>query len=447
MSPQKPQHASQGNAAALHVLMTIENEALASRDLVTLKHIAVNRPRALIKTGHILWVRRRGETIKIDAISSQAVLDKTTPFIQWMIRQLRSKMRKGELEGLTQWEFDNSREDIPFTYPFTQAIYAPLGNDPQRGGLLFTREYAFQEGDFPLIKRLANIFGMAAIAVQRKSRKQLNISKRWSLWGVAGLVALTFARPVPMTTLAPAEIVADSPYIVTAPFEGVIEEVLVSPNSSVEIDTPLLRLVDTSYRNDFILAGKEADIADAKLRQASLRSFAGEISKREVAIAESEKALASARYDYARERLSKTVIIAPKKGLAIFSDPADWRGRHVTTGETIIEIADPHHIRLRIDAPLSMGETLQAGARMKLFLDNDPLNAFEAELLSASFYARSMPNGHMTYEAYGRLTENDKQALPRIGTRGVAKVYGKKAPLGYWLFRRPITTIRQTLGF
>ena len=52
----------------------------------------------------------------------------------------------------------------------------------------------------------------------------------------------------------------------------------------------------------------------------------------------------------------------------------------------------------------------------------------------------------MAYEAYGHLNVDESQALPRIGTRGVAKIYGRTVPLGYWVFRRPITMVRQSLG-
>ena len=43
-----------------------------------------------------------------------------------------------------------------------------------------------------------------------------------------------------------------------------------------------------------------------------------------------------------------------------------------------------------------------------------------------------------------RITED---AIPRIGLRGTAKVYGEKVSLFYYLFRRPITYLRQHLGW
>ena len=446
MKASSVQNTASANAAGLQALMSIENEALAANDIITLRHIAVNRPRAVIQAGHIFWIARYKNKITIEAISSQSKLDRTTPFIQWMTRQLNLRAGQSELDELNLWEFDNSDDDTPFTYPFTQALFAPLASDPNHGGLLFTRDYPFKEVDKHIVHRLAKIFGMAAMTAKRKKHRNISISKRAALWGGTALLVALLAIPVPMTTLAPAEIVAGTPYMITAPFEGVIEDILVPPNTPVETDTPLLRFVDTAYRNDFILAGKEKAIADAKLRQAAIGSFISATAKRDIAIAEAEKALASARQDYAQDRLAKTTLTSPKKGLAIYSDPADWRGRHVTTGEAIIQIADPANLRLRIEAPLTMGESLDGGARIKLFLDNAPLNALEGELVSASYYAKSMPGDHMAYEAYADLKHSNDQPLPRIGTRGVAKIYGKKAPLIYWLLRRPITLLRQSLG-
>jgi len=134
-----------------------------------------------------------------------------------------------------------------------------------------------------------------------------------------------------------------------------------------------------------------------RLRVLSIRRIADGAAKREIAIARAEQSLAAARQDYAQDRLSETILSAPHKGLAIYSDPADWAGRPVTTGETIIQIADPSRVLL-------------------------------------------------PYEAFGHLEVSPDTPLPRIGTRGVAKLYGETAPLGYWLLRRPLTIARQFFG-
>ena len=431
---------------ALQNLVAVEGEALGARDLISLKHIAVNRPRSLLKMGHIIWVTRRGQSFTLGAMSSQVSLDKTTPFAQWMTRQLRARIGRNISGEVLRWDFEDNHHDTPFTYPFTSALYAPFSPDPRMGGLLFTRDHDFKEAEIPLLTRLAAIFGTAAMALRRKARPRLNIGKRAGLWAITTSLILAGFIPVPMTSLAPAEIVSSQPFMVTAPFDGVIETLLVAPNTAVTTGTPLIRFVDTAYLNEFKLAEQEQSVAEAKLRQASMAAFIKDAAQADMAVANAEKSLAEARKNYAQDRLSKTVLTAPVSGVTIYSSRADWAGRHVSTGEVIIEIADTSDIRLKIDAPLNIGESLQDGARIKLFLDSDPLNPLEATLISANYYAKALPSGQMAYEASAELNPAHGGALPRIGTRGVAKIYGQTAPLAYWLFRRPLTMLRQSLG-
>jgi len=446
-TPRKPPaNTKKSPPSPLHTLITIEGEALEAKDILSLKHIAVNRPRSLLKFGHIIWVHRVGNSVRLDAISSQAQIDKTTPFFQWMTSELNARAKQKQLDAETEWKFEGSDNEDALNYPFSYAFYAPFAPNPKSGGLLFTRDTEFKENEKPQIKRLAQIFGVTSSAMGQKKRSRMSLKKRYYFYGTLVTLALLSLIPVPMTTLAAAEIVAEKPFVITAPMDGVVEEILVPPNSMVDQDTSLIRLVDTTYKNEYILAEQEQFVADAKLRQASLTSFVDNTAKRELAVAQAEKTMASARQNYAKDRLSKTIVKAPISGLAIYSDPTDWAGRPVSTGEAIIKIADPSRILLRIDVPLSVGETLENDARVRIFLDNDPLTPIEAKLVNASYYAQATPSGQMAYEAFANLVIDDIDDLPRIGTRGVAKIYGEKAPLGFWLLRRPITIARQFLG-
>ncbi len=35
---------------------------------------------------------------------------------------------------------------------------------------------------------------------------------------------------------------------------------------------------------------------------------------------------------------------------------------------------------------------------------------------------------------------------PRLGARGTAQLFGDRVPLGFYLFRRPISALRQRIG-
>ena len=168
MSASSAQTSASTNAAGLQALMSLENEALDATDIITLRHIAVNRPRSVIQAGHIFWVSRHNHKIKIDAISSQSKLDRTTPFVQWMTRQLSLRARQGNLNELTQWKFDNTGDDTPFSYPFTQALFVTVASTSHQSGLLFTRDHPFKEVDKHIAQRLAKIFGMSTMTTKRK---------------------------------------------------------------------------------------------------------------------------------------------------------------------------------------------------------------------------------------------------------------------------------------
>ncbi|MEE9348394.1 MAG: HlyD family efflux transporter periplasmic adaptor subunit, partial [Robiginitomaculum sp.] len=314
------------------------------------------------------------------------------------------------------------------------------------------RERKWEEKDLHIPTRLAQIYGLQWTALGTKKRSRLSGKKKLWLSGAAILGLLTLCIPVPVTSLAPAEIVASAPFIVTAPMDGVIKALHVAPGTFVKSGTPLLSLDDTNYRNELSIAAQEHSVADARLRRASLTAFIDAATKREIAIAKAERDLALTRKNYAAERLSKTVIRAQKDGLVLYSDVKDWMGRPVATGQSIMEIASPNAMQLRLEAPIVDSAVLNIGARVRLFLDSDPLNAVEAELSRASFYARPQAGGELAYDAMAQFETPPPGALiearieARIGARGVAKIYGQSAPLGYWLLRRPITALRQFTG-
>jgi hypothetical protein len=78
-----------------------------------------------------------------------------------------------------------------------------------------------------------------------------------------------------------------------------------------------------------------------------------------------------------------------------------------------------------------------------LFLDSDPLNRHAARLERAAYEAQGTAAGQLAY----RLDAAFLDAPPRIGLRGTAKLFGDRAPLAYYLLRRPLAALRQSLGF
>ena len=68
----------------------------------------------------------------------------------------------------------------------------------------------------------------------------------------------------------------------------------------------------------------------------------------------------------------------------------------------------------------------------------------EATLTSASFHATLDATGSLSYRVKADFAANDDK--PRIGLRGTAQVHGEKVLLAYYLFRKPLSAIRQWTG-
>jgi multidrug efflux pump subunit AcrA (membrane-fusion protein) len=259
------------------------------------------------------------------------------------------------------------------------------------------------------------------------------------------LAALLFIK-VPLRALAPAEIIARDPFVVAAPIDGVIEAIPVEPNQRVEAGVVLVKLAGTALRNRFEVADREVQVAEARLKQSNQIAFSDSRGMHEIGIARAELSLKLAERDFARDLLAKTEIIAPLEGLAIYSDRRELIGQPVAVGERILEIADPARLEARIDLPVADAIALTAGASVTLFLDSDPLRPWPATVRRADYKAKVGENEIVSFRVVASLTPQADRALPRLGVRGTAQLSGDNVSLGLFLFRRPITYVRQWLG-
>jgi len=434
----------------LEILLSLEGEALGVQDRRQLRHTAVNNARKLVPYGHGIFfvrnsaMRARGGPWIIKSISSHGVVDRTSPFIRWFEKSTLHAI--GEDGGAKLHGFDLSTQisddaEQSITYPFRQALWIPLGPD---AALLFSRETPWDEASTRLLARLCAAYGCVwkALGVKTAPNKpSLNRRRLWRL--LMGVMAICGLWPVQMTTLAPAEVVAAAPQIISAPMNGVIAKIHAPPNSAIKKGDVIASYIDTSARNEFTLMSEEVLVAQARLKKTMLASFKDPELRRDLKILEAELALAKSRQAYASENLAMTTIEAEHDGLLLYTDENDWAGRPVTTGERIATIANPAAVELLIEAPTGDARLLQKNAKTRLFLDADPLNAITAALAHSNYYAEPMPDGNLAYLTTANFSEG---ATPRIGARGVAKIYGAKAPLMFWLLRKPIVAVRQFFG-
>ncbi len=455
-----------GANARLAMLLRLEGELRELPDRRAVELFAVNEFRQLLPFSQAAFISldKRGKA-RITAFSGLAQVDRQAPLVRALERLASQLLRKSE-DATKHGAVDTLREDLlqlagddPAPgledWPFRHALWHLLRDREGRpfAALMFMRAEPWREADAVIGARLAGATGQAVRALAPRSLfERVRIPRK--LW-LGGLVLLLLAMfiPVPMTAVAPVEVVADKPLPITAPLDGVIAAVAVSPNTRVRKGQELFRIDATRLRAEAEIAARREQVARARLATLRKAAFTNPRAREQLAEARTELELAHAEREYAERLLARVHVAAPQEGVVIFADRARLIGKPVKTGEKIMELADPSRVVFRVDLPVSDSIAIREGGRVKVFLDADPLSAIEAKVRWASFHAEEIPGGLLAFRIIAdplATTEEQQRELKRllrIGFRGSAQVFGEKVPLGFYLLRRPIAAIRQFWGW
>lgn len=436
---------------SLQQLLKLERDARLAQTLDELWFVIANESRRALQARQIFVLEPAAAGYVMRAVSSLSRVDRDSPTIRWLERVARDAGRALAGKAIAEMPVSGlaaGRDEQAGLFPFPQVMLCALRS---RSGeimacFMAVRETAFGEAERAAAERITESFGHAAEALGASRRRTRHLTRRRLAMIAALACAAALALvPVPMTVLAPAEIVAQNAFVVTAPIDGTIGQVDVDAGQSVAAGDVLARLVDTAQRNQLEIAEQEVAVAEAKWRQISLAAFNDPAARRELSLVTSERILKQAERDYARDLLTRTVIRAERNGVAIYADKRELLGRPVQTGQRLMEVADPAKMRIRAQAPLDDAMALQMGGRLRFFPDADPLNPIDATVIETGHQARPTESGSLAFRVDADLPAAATERL-RIGHRGTAQIFGERVSLGFYLLRRPISAFRQKFG-
>ncbi len=450
-TPQRASEDRAGSAAA--ALLRLEVEMRRTRSLAELSYFIANETRHLTRAQQVVVLERgRGGGMAVQAVSSITRLDRSSPLLLWFEAVVASLEAAHGLAKAREFEagaFAGSFEDVRDSYPLRHLVWVPFCDIEGKpfGGMVQARAAPWTEADIAVSRHLAGSYAHSWMAMA-KARPRLPLPARISP-RAAGLSALALAIaalfPVSMSALAPTEVAARDPFIVTTGVEGVVDAVLVEPNATVKTGQPLVQLADTVLKNKLEIANREVLVAETKYKKAAQLAFVDIRGRHDMALAKAELELRVAERDYARDLLARATVTADRDGIAFFSDKRDLIGRPVAVGEKLMEIADASRTQFNVDLGVADAIVLHEGARVKVFLDSDPLHPIAARLVRADYQARAHDNQQLAFRLVAEASETPRQPL-RLGVRGTAQVYSDTVPLGFYLLRRPIAAARQWVG-
>ncbi|WAJ36951.1 HlyD family efflux transporter periplasmic adaptor subunit [Pseudomonas sp. GOM7] len=404
---------------------------------------------AMVNDGQALFGFRHAALLiagKVQALTGISVVEAHSPFVAFVERAtsaLRDQERLDEGHNVDPAQMDEQTRLDMNELSTPHAYWLPLKNRSGEtfGGLWLAREQPFNDAEQSLLTQLAGSYAHAWLALQPHQPWRLRWPRR-KLLAMAAALCLLLLIPVRQSVLAPAEVVPLGGRVVAAPLDGVIAEFLVKPNQQVAAGDVLVRFDATSLKAQADVAERTLGVAEAELKANSQRAFADAESSARLDLLAARVEQKRAERDYAQQLLARSEVRAERAGIAVFADAERLTGKPVQTGERLMQIADPNQAELRIELPVGDAIALQPGAEVALFLDSDPLHRHAARLERAAYEAQSTAAGQLAY----RLDAAFVEAPPRIGLRGTAKLFGDRAPLAYYLLRRPLAALRQSLG-
>jgi len=267
--------------------------------------------------------------------------------------------------------------------------------------------------------------------------------KRHIIW--ISLVAL-LCFPVRQSALAPAEIIALDATTISSPLDGVVKTFHVRPNQFVQAGEPLLSLDDTTLRNRLEVATQSVAVADAEWMSASQKAFDSHQSKGELILLQGKAEEKRAELAAIQAQLIRVDVKAPHDGIAVFGSADDWLGRPVSTGERILQVANPKSAGVQLYLPVADALVLNEQAPVKLFLTIRPLSPLHAVVTETSYQSSLSPEGVASYRLRAALDPDQPFEDARIGLHGTAKISGDRVPLVYYVLRRPLATLRAWSG-
>lgn len=463
----------QSEARPLATLVHLQRRARLAADERELDFILANESFQLAAYRQAaVWLRRGG----VVALSGVASPEANAPYAQWLTKlsahcHRAQKERSAWVLAPDELPADIAQQWSEWLPAHVLLLVLPAAGRHFDGGcLVLARDEAWRPAEIALLEEWAGAWSHArALLAQRRywpsglwrpgwgdgpdrdGKETVGtrpVAKRWLrspkvLLGLA--VMLLLILPVRLTVLAPADLIPLDPYIVRAPLDGVVERILVGPNQQVLAGEPVLEFDRVAVTNRMQIAQGALATAAAGYRQRAQQALLDSSSAAELAALQGQIREKEIEVAFLRDLLERGVVQAPADGVVLMGDPGEWVGRPVVTGERILVVANEQAVE--IEAWLSPGDAIPmaAGARLRLYLNADPLTPVEAAVRYVAHEAVQRPDGQYAYRVRAELTGHQSERL-RIGLKGTAKIEGERVPFIYWMLRRPIAGLRAWSG-
>lgn len=485
------------NLEGLATLLVLQDQIKNLTNLREFGYFSTNETHRLFNYNtSYLWKKGGVIEIEILAQSENAEVDLQSPVNQWIVKLINELLKGNDAKKIQALDFQNldrrrNREKQPeqhgqqlkqgqqrelgqqekqeeqrqpetpvrswLPYEISQnwpdmlpryLLWSPFLNELNEisGGLIFFREQPFTEQEIKMFRWLSSNYQYTWTVLTRTKLSPLIIwfKKKPYIKILLIAAAVIMLFPIRMSTKGKGTVESSNPAPISASIPGIINEFFVKPGEAVKKGQPLLSLDKTDLTKSYAILERRVQLDQAKLRSAINQGYDNAETRNEIPIISAQLAVDQSELEYTKSMLNKTDIVSPIEGIAVFEGKEDWIGQPVQAGENIMTIADVNDVLLKISLTVTDLISLEVGSKGNFYVYGN-INSVPVELTSLGYNAKMNPNHVLAYQYTAKFT--DTKNVPRIGNQGVVHLYGDYVPLIYYLMRRPIQALRQTIGF
>ena len=435
----------------------------------------------------VLWLSSGG----VEALSGLVQPEANAPYTQWVNQVAQALLKAcGEVAGPQARVFTAANLPEAIGRDWAEwwpafGLWLPMPSAPTGSpgapatpvtappqALILLRDEVFTDTDQALVREWLDAWWHAALALHRRGKPgwaqrfrrsevrarqrfspflrgngtQAKAGRPWWLRAPFWLLAAALgagAMPVPLSVLAPGELVPKNPLILRAPMDGVVDVFHVKPNQLVKKGEPLYGFDEAVIQSKLEVANQSMATSATEYRQTLQQALSDPRVRPQLAVLAGRIQEKKAEVSYLREQLTRSRVLAPQDGVALFDDPSDWIGKPVAVGERIMRIAATADVEVEAWLPMGDAIALADGAPVELFLNADPLKPVTAQVRFMAHEAQQRPDGTWAYRVRATLIAPTEH---RVGLKGTARLEGETVPAIYWVLRRPLATLRTHLG-
>ena len=308
-------------------LIGLEKKSREARTQDELNFVVVNETRQIIDfVNSYLLLKTPTDKYHVKAVSDLATVDRTAPLVTF-VENIINDQKNTNLKEIQNLEVDKISRILKIKKPKNipdNILLIPIFS-PQRGlqgFLITTRNEKFNDNEVELARHLSVTYGHAYntfltdFSIKDFLKKNFTGKRSWII-----ILSIIFILviPIKITSTAPVEVVPNNPRLITAPFDGVVKNIIVNNNDKINSGDLLIQIEDTDLKNSFNLAKQSLQVAEKELLRSRQFSFSNNEEKARLAELMAQVDLKKAEVESTSERLKNSKILIKLKSLPLIN--------------------------------------------------------------------------------------------------------------------------------